>query len=150
MYMGIDPGKTGAVSVIDQSGKVVESLLFSKSTERDTWNFFETFTISGRHSKVSYAALEKVSSSPQMGVTSAFSFGRSYGLVRGILIASEIPFIDVTPQTWMRKMKCLSKGDKNVTKAAAQQLFPKTKITHGNADSLLLAEYMRRVENHDG
>jgi hypothetical protein len=38
----------------------------------------------------------------------------------------------------------LSKGDKNVTKRKAQELFPSLKITHATADALLIAEYLRR------
>jgi hypothetical protein len=41
-------------------------------------------------------------------------------------------------------MQCLTKGDKNVSKAAAQRLWPKLKITHANADALLIAEYGRQ------
>jgi hypothetical protein len=39
----------------------------------------------------------------------------------------------------------MSKGDKNVTKRRAQQLFPQLKVTHAIADALLIAEYGRRV-----
>ena len=42
-------------------------------------------------------------------------------------------------------MSWLSKGDKNVTKSRAQELFPELKITHAIADALLIAEYGRRV-----
>jgi hypothetical protein len=38
----------------------------------------------------------------------------------------------------------MSKGDKNVTKAKAQQLFTQLKITHATADALLIAEFARR------
>jgi hypothetical protein len=39
----------------------------------------------------------------------------------------------------------MTKGDKNITKRKAQELFPEIKITHAIADSLLIAEYGRRV-----
>jgi hypothetical protein len=42
-------------------------------------------------------------------------------------------------------MRCLTKGDKNVSKARAQELFPALKITHATADALLIAEYGRRL-----
>lgn len=41
-------------------------------------------------------------------------------------------------------MGCLTKGDKNISKARAQQLFPTAKITHATADALLLAEWRRK------
>ena len=46
---------------------------------------------------------------------------------------------------WQKYLGCLTKGDKNVSKAKAQELFPDLKITHAIADSLLIAEYGRRV-----
>ena len=42
-------------------------------------------------------------------------------------------------------MKCLTKGDKNVTKSAAQRLYPDRKITHADADAILIARYCYEV-----
>ena len=55
------------------------------------------------------------------------------------------PFDRVLPQTWQGKMGCRTGGDKNISKAAAQRLFPKVTVTHAIADALLLAEYARRL-----
>jgi crossover junction endodeoxyribonuclease RuvC len=82
---------------------------------------------------------------PKQGVSSTFKFGVNYGFLRGMLTAHKIPFEEVTPQKWQKAMGCLSKGNKNVTKAKAQQLFPNLKITHKVADALLIAEYCRRT-----
>jgi hypothetical protein len=94
-----------------------------------------------------HAVIESVHASPQMGVTSAFTFGRGYGFLRGLLIGAKIPFEEVSPVRWQAALGCRSKGDKNVTKAKAGQLFPDVKVTHANADALLLAEYLRRLKN---
>jgi hypothetical protein len=42
-------------------------------------------------------------------------------------------------------MGCLTKGDKNVSKRKAQELFPSTKVTHAIADSMLIAAYGRKM-----
>jgi hypothetical protein len=42
---------------------------------------------------------------------------------------------------WQKSLGCLTHGDKNVSKAAAQRLFPGMKITHATADALLIAYY---------
>ena len=81
-----------------------------------------------------------------MGVR-AFTFGQSYGFLRGMLIASEVPFDEVLPVKWMTKLSCRTKGNKNITKAKAQQLFPELKITHAIADALLIAEYCRQLRS---
>lgn len=147
-YIGIDPGKGGGIAIIEYeqvrgtvfSGLSHHTLSLKKSTERDAWDFLKEHV----RGVVWPAALERVASSPQMGVVSSFTFGRSYGFLRGILVAMEIPFDEVLPRKWQSEMGCLSGGDKNVTKAKAQQLFPSVKVTHGIADALLLAEYSRR------
>ena len=91
-----------------------------------------------------FATIEAVHAFPKQGVSSTFKFGVNYGLLRGLMIAGAIPFEEVSPLKWQREMACLSKGDKNITKARAQQLFPGIKITHATADALLIAEYARR------
>ncbi len=62
------------------------------------------------------------------------------------LVAAGIAFDEVTPQRWQKMLGCRSKGDKNVTKRRAQDLFPQVRVTHALADALLLAEYCRRVK----
>ncbi len=52
--------------------------------------------------KIVSAAVEAVAASSQMGVTSAFSFGKGAGILEGILIASGIKIIAVQPSVWKR------------------------------------------------
>jgi crossover junction endodeoxyribonuclease RuvC len=82
---------------------------------------------------------------PKQGVTSAFTFGKGYGALLMALTAAGIPFETVTPQRWQKALGCLSKGDKNVTKRKAQQLWPHITWTHNTADAALIAEYGRRL-----
>jgi hypothetical protein len=57
------------------------------------------------------------------------------------LTAAGIPFERVRPQVWQKAMGCMTKGDKNVSKRKAQELFPSIKVNHYVADSLLIASY---------
>jgi len=135
-YIGIDPGNNGCIAVVDDSGYVRHWLNLKDKTEHDIAQFLAEFD-DGR------AVIERVSSSPQMGVVSAFTFGRSYGFLRGLMVAMHIRFREVTPAVWQKRMGCKSGGDKNVTKAAAQKLWPSQKFTHANSDATLIAEYGR-------
>lgn len=139
IFIGIDPGKGGGLAVIEESG-LVKDWIKMPETETDLIDWLRGLRGQPR------ATLERVRSSPQMGVASAFTFGRGYGSLRMGLIACGIPFDEVTPQKWQRAMNCLTGGDKNVSKARAQELFPTVKITHAIADALLIAEYGRRGE----
>lgn len=100
--------------------------------------------------------LEKAQAMPGQGVTSMFSIGNGYGIMRGILAAKKIPHTLVHPKTWQKVMfKDVSKED---TKAAsvrvAKQLFPQIdwkatdrcrKAHDGLTDAALIAEYGRRL-----
>lgn len=146
VYIGIDPGKTGGlVGLVDYTdlGQKVHMMKSEHATERDVSDWLDSIA----DGRTSCAVIERVSSSPQMGVTSAFTFGRSYGFLRGALAGAKIPYIEITPQKWQKAMGCLSKGDKNITKSRAQQLYPSEKITHAVADALLLATYCRRFKD---
>lgn len=139
IFIGIDPGQSGGIAAVSTAG---EALVFTgmPATERDVFDFLRGLAGDDCH-----AVLEFVRSSPQMGVKSAFTFGQGYGGLRMALVASGIPFDEVTPQKWQPVMQCRSGGDKNVTKRRAQELFPKVRMTHAIADALLLAEYCRRT-----
>lgn len=136
-YIGIDPGKSGAI-VIAKGDK--SEVIRLDQTDHDIAGQFEQAI-----AFPSVAVLENVHSSPQMGVRSSFTFGESFGFLKGLLAAYAIPYSLVTPQVWQRKMGCLTKGNKNITKQAAQRLWPGEKITHRDADARLLAEYCRVI-----
>lgn len=147
LFIGIDPGKSGSVAFIDKTTGDAWSFKLD-CTDRDIADGVRDalFTQDGGAADA-FAVIEKVHSSPQMGVKSAFSFGQSFGKLEMVLNCLEVRFEYVAPAKWQGDMNCRTKGDKNITKAAAQRLFPALKITHANADALLLAEYARRKES---
>jgi Holliday junction resolvasome RuvABC endonuclease subunit len=138
-WIGIDPGASGAIAVIYESGNVC--WIKNDSTEHELADWVRdvagTFDCS--------AVIEQVNAMPKQGVSSTFKFGKSFGFLIGILTALQVPYESYRPQTWQKHMRCLTKGDKNVSKAAAQRLWPSTKITHANADALLIAEFCRQI-----
>lgn len=145
MYLGIDPGVSGGLAVIVDGGHVYQTTKMP-ATERDLLDWLRTWVVDAQGVEGRAVALiERVSASPQMGVVSAFSFGRGYGGLLMALTALEIPFDWIQPAKWQTFLSCRSGGDKNVTKRRAQQLFPHLTVTHAIADAALLAEYCRRI-----
>lgn len=138
-YLGIDPGKSGSL-VLLKDDNALEFAIAAKLTEYDIGlqlrEWCQRFEI--------FAAMEKVGSSPQMGVKSAFTFGESFGFLHGCLAAAGVRLVMVSPRKW-QKIFDLSNvhGNKNITKACAQRHFPKYKITHATADAILIAMYAR-------
>lgn len=145
--IGIDPGLKGGIAWISDGKPCVEKM---PDTVKDLWELLQDITggLRVRGYLLSFKAyVESVHSSPQMGVKSAFTFGQGLGRLEMALTAAGIPFERVRPQEWQKSMKCMSGGDKNITKAKAQELFPSLTITHATADALLIAEYGRRAES---
>ncbi len=138
-YLGVDPGKSGALAIIDDAGRHIDHIKLSE-TAHDVANWLKTKALD-----IDFACIEKVHSMPRQGVASSFRFGESFGFVQGIVIANRIRYELVTPQKWQKELGCRTKGDKNVSKARAQQLWPDIRITHAIADALLIAEYARRL-----
>lgn len=143
IYLGVDPGASGAIVAI-HDGEITHAR--NDWTERDISDWLGQTVLTYE----CHATLELVSAMPKQGVSSTFKFGTSYGFLRGLLIAMHIPFETVTPAKWQQVMRCRSRGDKNVTKARAQELFPNHKWTHRTADAVLLAEYGRRMREGHG
>lgn len=149
--IGIDPGASGGIAWISDGKPCVEKM---PETLQDLWELICDIRDGGEpRQRLDKAVLghvayiEQVHSSPQMGVKSAFTFGNGFGRLEMALTAAGIPFERVRPQVWQKSLGCMTKGDKNVSKRKAQELFPQLKITHATADAILLAEFGRRLQN---
>ncbi len=140
-YIGIDPGKSGAMAIIN--GKNIVTVPYDEEAYADA--------LARVDEKNAFAVVERVSAMPGQGVTSMFSFGMNYGFIQGLLTANRIPFEIVMPQKWKKEFGVTS--DKNTSIAVAQRLFPevslmrteKCKKPHdGIAEALLLALFAKR------
>lgn len=146
LYLGIDPGQSGGLALLDRKGAVVD-VSKMPDTEGDLVEYLREFG-----PRIYMAALENVHSFPGQGVSSSFKFGVGYGGLRVGLLSHRIPFFTIPPQRWQKEFGCIVKGregrgtaeKKQQTKARAQELFPSQRITHSTADALLLAEFCRR------
>ena len=141
IYIGIDPGKTGALAVIDRN----QAILFPFS-EGEYVNVLKTLP-----PQISRACLEHVTAMPKQGVTSMFNFGQNFGYIKGLLEAFSIPYELVRPQKWKKEFSIT--GDKNSSIEVCKRLFPgvsllKTdrcrKDDNNMAEALLMTEYARR------
>ena len=146
--LGVDPGATGALAMLDTDlGALVvvdmPSLLVKtgKTHRRQISEFWLADTM--RVYAPDCAYLERVHAMPRQGVTSSFSFGLSYGLVRGVLAALGISLQLVTPQEWKRSFRL--GPDKNEARVIASRLFPANAADFtrakddGRAEAALLA-----------
>lgn len=150
IYIGIDPGIGGGLAALNEDGTISRAVKMP-DTQADLFAWFCEYGFYNTYGTQAVALLEKVRSSPQMGVVSAFTFGRGVGSIEMALTAAGIPFDEASPAKWQRAMGCagpaarLGTKDKNITKRRAQALFPFATVTHAIADALLIAEFNRRT-----
>jgi crossover junction endodeoxyribonuclease RuvC len=149
IVMSIDPGLSGAIAVFE-GGALIE--IIDMPTHELTRNGKAKRQISAvalaaifREYKPSHVVVEKVSAMPGQGVTSMFSFGRSFGLIEGILAAFEIPATYVMPSVWT---KGIGRGaGKDASRARACELYPSHQKSFarvkddGRADAVLIGAW---------
>ena len=150
-FIGIDPGKSGGIAWITDAAVPVIQAIAMPATERDISDALL------RISDNAIAVIEDVHSFPGQGVKSMFTFGRGYGLLRGILTAHRIQFSEVRPRDWQKavgitpRYKDETKPQfKMRLKQRAQQLCPSVDVTLSTADALLIARYAQMMANGGG
>ena len=158
VYIGIDPGKTGAVAFIDDcQGEPdhisLHDMPLDDSGRVDACGLLNRLQNAGGHV---ICFLEKSQAMPGQGVTSTFNYGTGYGSILACLQIANVPFQEVHPMSWKKEFT-LVKKDKSDSVAVASRLFPQAFsrlrrekrgggeiLLHGRAEALLLAEYCRR------
>jgi crossover junction endodeoxyribonuclease RuvC len=151
MIIGIDPGLDGGLVVL--SGSHIE-LLETIPTQKKT-GFIKRQVDAQKLSSIlrvypdAICYLEGVASRPGQGVASVFSFGDTYGTIRGVLGALNIPTYTVIPSKWKKWLQISSKED---SLKAAFDLFnvPFKKKDHNIAEALLIAHYGQEERKNNG
>lgn len=154
LFIGLDPGASGGLALI--APDMVRAVPMP-ATERDVLDWIRRCRGDAAagiiHKPQAFAVIEKVggyiSGNPCPG-SAMFKFGQGYGGLRMALVATGIPFEEVTPQRWQKEfLLTRKKGEaktpfKNRLKAKAQQLFPEMEPTLKTADAILIALYCQR------
>jgi crossover junction endodeoxyribonuclease RuvC len=150
---GIDPGKTGALSIVYDDGTV---LLFDvptaivKGKAKPSWSEWRsTWSVGLDFNVPDLIVIEDISARPGQGVTSMFTFGRTLGFAHALAAGTGARIEFVTPSVWKGKLGLLN-SDKSASREKCRTLFPK--IAHslarvkddGRAEATLLAHYGRR------
>jgi Holliday junction resolvasome RuvABC endonuclease subunit len=146
MYMGIDPGFSGAWSLIDHNGKYQscgdmlhnEKHILTRAVIAEMSQAIDRQDVE--------IIIESVHSMPGQGVSSSFKFGMAFGAAIAMAERFNCPWHFVTPQMWKKDLGLTS--DKDESLAMARDLFPIAPLTRkkdgGRAEALLIAEWLRR------
>ncbi len=154
LIIGIDPGISGSICFF-KDGKILEVIEMPTMTEgkknKRQVNGSQIFNeISKRISKVENldirVIIEQVSAMPGQGVTSMFNFGQSFGILKGICSAMQLPMYFVRPAKW-KKYFGLINSEKDASRTRAIEIFPyfssqlSKKKDSNKADAMLIANY---------
>lgn len=143
IYIGIDPGKSGAMALISDLVERRVLVPFDESVYAKV--------LRDLIPEETRAVVEHVTAMPKQGVTSMFNFGQNFGFIKGLLEAYQIPYELVRPQKWKKEFSIT--GDKNSSVEVCKRLFPGVvlrrtercrKDDDGLAEALMMAEYARR------
>lgn len=146
--LGIDPGASGALSFYDGAELLIWDMpvyeIKKGKTVRKRIDFRALCDII-RDQKPNHAFVENVSAQFGNGAAAAFSFGWACASVEHALVACDVPFTYVTPQSWKKAMGC--PADKNGARMRASQLLPafahnwSRKKDDGRAESAIISLY---------
>jgi crossover junction endodeoxyribonuclease RuvC len=147
--IGIDPGLSGAIAVINGNDDLIIFDMPTMTVERNGKAKRQVSAsvlaqiLKTAKSDDCHVFVEKVSAMAGQGVTSVFSFGRSFGMIEGILAALHMPVTYVAPATWV---KAVHRGaGKDASRSRAMELFPENQADFkrvkddGRSDAALIA-----------
>jgi crossover junction endodeoxyribonuclease RuvC len=141
--IGIDPGLTGAIAVLSETGELisVEDMPTFDIGGKNKINVHALGASLSKYSHDARAVVELVGAMPGQGVSSMFSFGFAAGAVHGAIGALGIPLETVTPQKWKKHFR-LPK-DKDAARQLAVRKWPhgpfSRKKDAGRAEAALIA-----------
>jgi len=129
IIFGIDPGVSGAISILENK-KVIEvfdmpTMIDGKKNKRQVNGSQVTNIIKERlnNDKEIIVVVEHVNAMPGQGVTSMFNFGQSFGVLKGICSAMQLPMYFVRPAKWKKYFNLIN-SEKDASRTKAIQIFP--------------------------
>ena len=153
LIIGIDTGISGSICFFED-GKILEVIEMPVMTEgkknkkqvngAQIYNEFSK-KINGKGDEIR-VVIEQVSAMPGQGVTSMFNFGQSFGILKGICSAMQLPMFFVRPAKWKKYFNLIN-SEKDASRTRAIEIFPyfstqlSKKKDSNKADAILIASF---------
>ena len=154
LVIGIDPGISGSICFF-KDGKILDVIDMPTMTDgkknKKQVNGSQIYNeILKRVQKIEKqnirVVIEQVSAMPGQGVTSMFNFGQSFGILKGICSAMQLPMYFVRPAKWKKYFNLLN-SEKDASRTRAIEIFPyfsselSKKKDSNKADAILIASF---------
>ncbi len=153
LIIGIDPGISGSICFF-KDGKILEVIEMPVMTEgkknkkqvNGSQIYNEFLKRINRKDDEIRVVIEHVSAMPGQGVTSMFNFGQSFGILKGICSAMQLPIFFVRPARWKKYFNLIN-SQKDASRTRAIEIFPyfstqlSKKKDSNKADAILIASF---------
>ena len=162
LIIGIDPGISGSICFLED-GTIKDVLEMPTMTEgkknKKQVNGSQIFNeislqIKTYEKKDIKVVIEQVSAMPGQGVTSMFNFGQSFGILKGICSAMQLPIYFVRPAKWKKYFNLIN-SEKDASRTRAIEIFPyfssnlSKKKDSNKADAILIASYFHETYKNE-
>ena len=154
LIIGIDPGISGSICFL-QDGKILDviempTMIEGKKNKKQV-NGSQIYNeickrINKNEKQEIRIVIEQVSAMPGQGVTSMFNFGQSFGILKGISSAMQLPMYFVRPARWKKYFNLIN-SEKDASRTRAIEIFPyfssqlSKKKDSNKADAILIASF---------
>ena len=152
IVVGIDPGLSGAIAILENN-KVLNifdmPVMAEGKKNKRQLNSAQLVSIikdSPRPDAEIAVVVEQVNAMPGQGVTSMFNFGQTFGAIKGVCAALELPIFFVRPSKWKKHFELInSSKDSSRTKviemypSLSSQLAKKKDVN--KSDAILIARF---------
>ena len=162
LIIGIDPGISGSICFLD-NGKILDVIEMPIMTDgkkkKKQVNGSQVYNevtkrIKQFEKNQIRVVIEHVSAMPGQGVTSMFNFGQSFGILKGICTAMQLPMYFVRPAKWKKYFNLLN-SEKDASRTRAIEIFPyfssqlSRKKDSNKADAILIASFYHETYKID-
>ena len=158
IIIGIDPGISGAICFF-KNGSILDVIDMpimtdgkkNKKQVNGSQIYNEIKNLINDNNKDSLkVVVEQVSAMPGQGVTSMFNFGQSFGILKGICAAMQLPIYFVRPAKWKKYFNLIN-AEKDASRTRAIEIFPyyssnlSKKKDSNKADAILIASFFHET-----
>lgn len=154
--VGIDPGLSGGIAFYESLTGSIETIpmpvLKAGTNSKNVIDELELARLfDSRSCDIKKVFIERVHAMPKQGVTSVYTFGVGYGILRGIVAANFLPVEFVTPQKWKACLRV--PAQKDASRARANEIFPAAANQwnlskwDGRAEAAMIAYYGATLQN---
>ena len=150
--IGIDPGLSGAIAILEEK-RVLDMFDMPVMSEgkknKRQLNSAQLVNIINQYNNTKEeiaVVVEQVNAMPGQGVTSMFNFGQTFGAIKGICAALELPIYFVRPSKWKKHFELIN-SSKDSSRTKVIEMYPKLsnqlakKKDVNKSDAILIARY---------